>query len=235
MRLRLLPREQVALALLERELSWSKRLLDVGCGEGTFLRALGERFDHLALSGVEMSETQAERARTLVSRADVRLAVADEGLPFADASFDLVYSGEVIEHVYDPDAFARECARVLAPGGILVLSTPNFAAWFNRVLLMLGQQPVFYESSTVTTKVGAGITARFRASDRPVGHVRLFTTTALRDLLELHGFTCVEGRGAPFHALRGLVRRLDDEIARLPSLASIQVVKARVRGRSRSR
>ena len=54
---------------------------------------------------------------------------------------------ELIEHLVDTDSAVDEVRRVLRPGGVLLLSTPNLAAWFNRGLVGLGIQPVFSEVS----------------------------------------------------------------------------------------
>jgi SAM-dependent methyltransferase len=58
---------------------------------------------------------------------------AMQRLPFADQSFDMVYAGEVIEHILDGDVALNEWARVLKPGGILIISTPNRRRLLNRL------------------------------------------------------------------------------------------------------
>ncbi|MEJ8669191.1 class I SAM-dependent methyltransferase [Streptomyces sp. MS1.AVA.1] len=73
--------------------------------------------------------------------------LTDGGLPFRTGSADAVLFSEVIEHLVDPDAALDEIRRVLRPGGHLMLSTPNLAAWYNRALLLAGVQPVFSEVS----------------------------------------------------------------------------------------
>jgi 2-polyprenyl-3-methyl-5-hydroxy-6-metoxy-1,4-benzoquinol methylase len=65
------------------------------------------------------------------------------GLPgLADASFDLVVMLEVIEHIVNAEMLLAEAQRVLKPGGCLVLSTPNFAWWRNRLGILLGHLSV---------------------------------------------------------------------------------------------
>lgn len=95
------------------------RVLDAGCGTGGFLakvrgRAVGIDFSPIALSFA------ARRGLARLARADVAR------LPFAEASFDAVVSLDVLYHqaVGDDAAAVKECARVLAPGGILVLNLP---------------------------------------------------------------------------------------------------------------
>ena len=58
----------------------------------------------------------------------------NSALPFADASFDGIVSIETIEHLENPWSFVRELARLLRPGGFLVLSTPNVSSIFSRAL-----------------------------------------------------------------------------------------------------
>lgn len=61
-------------------------------------------------------------------------------LPFPDGAFDVVVSDDLIEHLVETDSYAREIHRVLTPTGWLFLSTPNLAAWFNRLGLFAGVQ-----------------------------------------------------------------------------------------------
>jgi len=62
-------------------------------------------------------------------------------LPFCDARLHLLIACELIEHLFDPLSFLRECWRVLGPGGLLILTTPNLAAIEDRLRFLRGQNP----------------------------------------------------------------------------------------------
>lgn len=66
---------------------------------------------------------------------------ANQRLPFDDASFDLVWCSEVIEHLNDPAFSLGELRRVTKPGGLLVLTTPNSYAWLFRFIALFGLTP----------------------------------------------------------------------------------------------
>lgn len=104
-------------------------LLDAGCGDGRFLAAL-PRYGPVPprLYGSDLSERILETARRLTAAHGVRPELVQanlEALPFPGGSFDLVLSSQVIEHLLDPPAGMRELARVLRPGGRLLVTTLN--------------------------------------------------------------------------------------------------------------
>jgi SAM-dependent methyltransferase len=97
------------------------RVLDVGCGMGLLDRHLGALGE--ALYGVEVALTPLVAAR----RAGVRPVLCVSGLPFADATFDLVFTASVLHHVAPGawSAFLREMGRVARPGGLVVVFEHN--------------------------------------------------------------------------------------------------------------
>src|SRR5207249_6016118 len=133
-------REEIAIRLISDLARTPGSFLDVGCGTGLFLNALDSS---LALStrgwrlhGVDYSEAQLDEARHLPY--EFQQCNVETGLPFADASMAVMFCGEVIEHLYDPDGFLEECRRVISQNGFLLITTPNLHAWYNRILFLAG-------------------------------------------------------------------------------------------------
>lgn len=96
------------------------RVLDDGCGIGIYLERLAERAR--AAIGVEYD---GERAADAGRRGQAAACAAGEALPFPSASFDLVLSHEVLEHVTDDRRAVTEAVRVLKPGGRMIVFVPN--------------------------------------------------------------------------------------------------------------
>ena len=110
---------------LEMIRQWSDlngRILDNGTGLGTYLEAIGRANPAGVRVGLEIEH---ERALAALARADAIVLGVGEQLPFADNSFDLILSNEVIEHVTDDRASVAEMARVARPGGRVVIFAPN--------------------------------------------------------------------------------------------------------------
>jgi SAM-dependent methyltransferase len=99
-----------------------KRILDIACGEGYGSAALAKA-GATSVIGVDISVPACSHAREKYG-IDARIGNAEQ-IPLADASVDVVVSFETIEHVPNPRRFLDECARVLTPGGRLIISTPN--------------------------------------------------------------------------------------------------------------
>jgi ubiquinone/menaquinone biosynthesis C-methylase UbiE len=106
------------------------RVLDIGCGTGLLLRELARRLPGAAeFTGIDPAAGMIEQARA--KSADPRLTYTEgvaERLPFADATFDLVITTTSFDHWADQLAGLTECRRVLAPGGLFVL-TDQCSAW----------------------------------------------------------------------------------------------------------
>ncbi len=157
------------------------RLLDVGCGAGTFLRAAA-RAGWEAV-GVEVSATAAEHNRA--AGFEVFNGFLEEAR-YPEGHFDVVVASEVLEHVPDPGEMLREILRVLRPGGLLWATTPNGRGLSARAL-------------------GLGWSAVC-----PPEHLHLFSRRAARALLEGVGFRPVrvvtEGAN-PVELMRALRRR----------------------------
>jgi SAM-dependent methyltransferase len=98
------------------------RVLEIGSGTGAMLQALGER--GAAAEGVELRQDLIDQARRFFGPLPIH-CVGGTTLPFADASFDVVVSFDVFEHIPDSDAHLSEVRRVLRPGGSYLIQTPN--------------------------------------------------------------------------------------------------------------
>lgn len=102
-------------------------ILDIGCSYGWFLQVAQSR--GWTVTGVEATDVTAKVARD--GGIDVRTGTLEE-IGFADASFDVVCLWDVLEHVPQIDGFLAEIRRVLKPGGILALQSPNIASVMAR-------------------------------------------------------------------------------------------------------
>jgi ubiquinone/menaquinone biosynthesis C-methylase UbiE len=106
----------------------SLRVLEVGCGAGDFAVYLARADAQVWAVDFSSVAIGLARARAQRQGASVDFEIADAGaLPFPDASFDLVFSCECLEHVPDPPLALGEMYRVLRPGGRLVLTTENYS------------------------------------------------------------------------------------------------------------
>lgn len=138
------------------------RLLDLGYARDGFA-------DSLARLGWQCVGLDLQPPR----QTRVRAVVCDltEGFPVADASFDAITAGEIIEHMLDEDAFVEDCRKALKPGGLLALTTPNLSFLVNRFLVLFGRTPMF-------------VHAPF--------HYHFHTRDTLVKLVERHGFEVEE-------------------------------------------
>lgn len=149
------------ISFLSRGMAPGARVLDVGCGRGVILGALADR--GFETHGVEISATAIIGADP---RAEIRIAPRLADADYPEGYFDEVVIWHVLEHLEDPRATLQEIARILRPGGRLIVAVPNF--------------------SSAQARLSGG--AWFHL-DLP-RHLYQFTLSGLRQLLEATGFEC---------------------------------------------
>lgn len=181
------------------------RFVDLGCGDGRFTMEVAQRVGAGVVEGVEFIPDLAERATAAgvtVTRADL-----SRRLPFDDASFDVIHTNQVIEHLPGTDLFMREIRRLLRPGGYAVVSTNNLASWHNIGSLVVGWQPTPNHVSDERI-VGNPLNFVDNAEGSPGQmHYRVFTGRALADLAALHGLRAEVQRTAGFYPFPPAVAR----------------------------
>jgi SAM-dependent methyltransferase len=137
-----------------RRLAPGGRLLDVGCAAGFFLAEAQRYYD---VKGVELSEYSSRYGREQLGLDVVTGTLQEAALP--SESFDMITLWDVIEHVADPSAVLRESARLLKPGGHLVLTTGDIGSHHARMTgvdwpLMEPPWHLYYFSRDTMAKMG---------------------------------------------------------------------------------
>lgn len=112
------------------------RVLDIGCGTGYLLRLLARQWPQASeLAGVDPAPAMIDAATRAAGDQRLRFGLGTaERLPYPDSSFGLVVSTTSFDHWADQQAGLRECARVLIPGGSLVL-VDQFSRWLVPTLI----------------------------------------------------------------------------------------------------
>lgn len=171
------------------------RLLDVGCGMGTFL--CGPQREGWEVAGLELSPRLADYAR---ERRKLRVYTGSIEIPtkFAPEEFHVITMFGVIEHLANPAAAIEECARLLRPGGFLVLQTPTedgLMRWFGRCLFKATRGLVQFQVKHFYHMGG--------------GHSVCFNRRSIRTLLNRWGFDVLRIEQTTY-GLRMLVKRFED-------------------------
>ncbi|HQU25718.1 MAG TPA: methyltransferase domain-containing protein [Acidimicrobiales bacterium] len=107
------------------------RVLDVGCGPGTITADLARRVPEGEVLGIDRSAPVVEAARSQHGAENLSFRVGDVyALDLADASFDVVYAHQVLQHLTRPVDAIAEMRRVLKPGGLLAVRDADFGGFF---------------------------------------------------------------------------------------------------------
>jgi SAM-dependent methyltransferase len=152
-------------------------VLDVGCGGGAMLRAIGRR-GSARLVGVEVS-AGAVRAIEEAGFEGARVDLEEGKLPFPSGSFDTVLCYDVFEHLFSPELLLAEIHRVLRPEGRAFLCVPNSLNGFNRLLFLAGTHVDIMDTS-------------HRGAELFSNHIRLFSKSLFERFLATGPFRVTE-------------------------------------------
>ena len=161
------------------------RLLDLGCGPSAVLSRHVAKDD--VYWGCDFHPTSdVENGRY------IQIDLNEESIAerCSGKEFDVIFCGEVIEHLFSPDSLIEDIKGLMHRESIVILSTPNLAYYVNRILLLAGVTPLFLENSS-EAKLGR----KFRflgQGNETQGHIRVFTYGAMKDLLARNGFEVVK-------------------------------------------
>jgi SAM-dependent methyltransferase len=161
--------EAVLRRVVELRLPRGARILDAPCGAGGLVTALQDR--GYSPFGADIDAAAASALGDAFKATDLA-----RPLPWSDAFFDAVLSVEGIEHLENRHAYLREMARVLKPGGVLVLTTPNIVSLRSRVRF---RGSGFFHHDPRPLR---------EASRHPLHHIGLMTFADLRYALHTSGF-----------------------------------------------
>lgn len=168
------------------------KIVDLGCGNGYYLYLLDNLpVRKLSVVGIDSDANALQAVNEYVRNRNISFKKANlEQIPFRDESFDRAIISEVIEHVENPSKVLAEIHRVLKPGGILLLTTPNknFPFFWDPVNWFL--QRVFY--THIKSGFWAGIWNQ---------HPQLFFSHEIKSLLEKGGFVIEEMKTLTFWCL----------------------------------
>jgi 2-polyprenyl-3-methyl-5-hydroxy-6-metoxy-1,4-benzoquinol methylase len=141
------------------------KILDLGCQSGELCNLISQSGNEVY--GIDVMEELVKEARQKYPNIKFKSADLEKGIPFEDKYFDVVWAGEIIEHIHFTDVFVNEVNRILKIGGYFVLSTPMHNR-LKSVLISL---------------------CRFEKHfDPELYHLRFYTINSLKNVLGKRGF-----------------------------------------------
>ena len=129
------PEKLINYLILKYRLEKDRKILDLGCGRGDFLKIF------LEYGMIGFGVDQSDQAKKLCPNAEIKVSNIEETLPYKENTFDYVFSKSVLEHFYYPEKIVNEIYRVLKPAGLVITMVPDWKSIYK----------MFYEDYTHRT------------------------------------------------------------------------------------
>lgn len=204
----------------------AKKILELGCGKG-LLAARLKKYVDAEFFGTDISQSGIRLAKKRGIQA-IRTDL-NKPLPYKDNTFDVIFSDQLLEHIYDTDMVVGEMYRTLKSGGYGITITPNLSFWLNRILFPFGVYPLFLETSLQSKLYGLKFLKHFVKETESVGHIHVFNKAALIDMFESNTFDVIDVKGLPLswsmpQPFQLIYDAIDALCALMPSIARDLVI-----------
>ena len=114
----------------------NKKILDIGCSRGVFGKILKDKGARVV--GCDISSKHIEVASGILDKAFV-FDIENDDFSIFDRNFDFIIASELIEHLFLPDKFLENVRSIMADNTKLIITTPNFLMWTNRIKILFGK------------------------------------------------------------------------------------------------
>lgn len=191
-----IPKMEKTLPLMTKFLKNGSRLGDFG-GTIESFKIFKKAFPKVEIVSVNMIAKQ-------IKGCDLKVCEDfSEKTSFDSDYFDAIFLGDVIEHLIEPDKLVIELHRVLKNGGVLIITTPNFASLINRFSLLFGFAPTNYHPSE--WRYGSLFGVKHSS-----WHKSVFTVPAMVEFLESYDFEFLIKAGFSYHGKNFLPTNLSE-------------------------
>jgi len=150
----------------------NKKILDIGCASGYLSQELKQADNYVV--GIDISATNLAKISSAIDKTLV-LDIENDAWPesFTKNKFDVIIMAEIIEHLFDQDNLLKKLKQILQSSGFIILTTPNFLTWNNRLRMLFGKygdKEILYDKS----------------------HINLLSYVGLKKKLNQHNFKIIQ-------------------------------------------